>query len=148
MKYVYHGAVKHDENGYHLRVPEILTTFDGNDLFATINKARSYLLKQLFEAGEHNNSCLPDPKVIEDLHPDLMDGETEALIDCDLDSFKREFTTRCVKKNCTLPAWLSLAAEKAGVNFSAVLQDALIDKLHLENEFSEKLHKLINDQYS
>lgn len=32
---------------------------------------------------------------------------------------------RAVKKNCTIPSWLNFEAEKAGVNFSAILIAAL-----------------------
>ena len=36
---------------------------------------------------------------------------------------------KSIKKNLTIPEWLSSEAEKAGVNFSAVLQEALRHKL-------------------
>ena len=36
-----------------------------------------------------------------------------------------------VKKNCTIPSWLNFEAERAGVNFSAVLQAALKSELHI-----------------
>jgi post-segregation antitoxin (ccd killing protein) len=38
---------------------------------------------------------------------------------------------RAVKKNCTIPSWLNFEAEKAGVNFSAVLQAALKETLNI-----------------
>ncbi|MDO4381259.1 MAG: HicB family protein, partial [Clostridia bacterium] len=38
---------------------------------------------------------------------------------------------RTVKKNCTLPSWLCYEAEKANINFSAVLQAALKRELHI-----------------
>jgi hypothetical protein len=38
---------------------------------------------------------------------------------------------RVVKKNCTIPSWLNFEAERAGVNFSAVLQAALKSELHI-----------------
>jgi antitoxin HicB len=34
-----------------------------------------------------------------------------------------------VKKNCTIPLWLNEKAEALGINFSKVLQDALVQKL-------------------
>lgn len=39
--------------------------------------------------------------------------------------------TKSVKKTLTIPAWLNTMAEKAGINFSAVLQEALAQQLHL-----------------
>jgi len=36
-----------------------------------------------------------------------------------------------VKKNCTIPSWLNVEAEKANLNFSAILQNALKQELHI-----------------
>ena len=33
---------------------------------------------------------------------------------------------KAVKKNCTIPYWLNVEAEKAGINYSKVLQDAIM----------------------
>nr|WP_314992303.1 type II toxin-antitoxin system HicB family antitoxin [uncultured Treponema sp.] len=38
---------------------------------------------------------------------------------------------KAIKKTLTLPAWLNVQAEKAGVNFSQTLQEALCKKLNL-----------------
>ena len=39
--------------------------------------------------------------------------------------------SKAVKKTLTIPSWLNIAAEAQGINFSGVLQDALIEKLDL-----------------
>ena len=46
---------------------------------------------------------------------------------------KSEFKVneKAIKKTLTIPAWLNIQAEKAGVNFSKTLQDALCEKLNL-----------------
>jgi hypothetical protein len=36
-----------------------------------------------------------------------------------------------IKKTLTIPAWLNLEAERAGVNFSQVLQNGLKEYLHI-----------------
>jgi len=38
---------------------------------------------------------------------------------------------KTIKKTLTIPSWLNIQAEKAGVNFSQTLQDALCKKLNL-----------------
>lgn len=55
------------------------------------------------------------------------------LVDVDFAEYRRKNDLRTVKKNCTIPSWLNFEAEKAGVNFSAVLQTALKDELHITN---------------
>ena len=39
---------------------------------------------------------------------------------------------RTIRKNCTIPSWLNFEAEKAGINFSAILQAALKAELNLK----------------
>ena len=36
---------------------------------------------------------------------------------------------KAVKKNCTIPYWMSVEADKAGINYSRVLQDAIYNIL-------------------
>ena len=57
---------------------------------------------------------------------DYSDGIL-TFVDVDLKAYNR-----AVKKNYTLPFWLSEKAEKEGINFSKVLQEALIQKLNVE----------------
>ena len=38
---------------------------------------------------------------------------------------------KSIRKNVTIPAWLSEAAENAGLNFSQALQYALTTRLHI-----------------
>ena len=54
------------------------------------------------------------------------------LVDVDFDEYRRRNENRAVRKNVTIPSWLNERAEEAGVNFSAVMQDALKARLHLE----------------
>ena len=52
-------------------------------------------------------------------------GDQEALIDIDFEDYRKKHDNRTVKKNCTIPYYLNAQAEKAGINFSRLLQDAL-----------------------
>jgi post-segregation antitoxin (ccd killing protein) len=49
----------------------------------------------------------------------------------DFAEYRRKNDMRAVKKNCTIPSWLNYEAERAGVNFSAVLQTALKQELNV-----------------
>ena len=53
------------------------------------------------------------------------------LVSVDVPSYAKAHFERSVKKTLTIPEWLNVAAEKRGVNFSAVLQDALRNQLNL-----------------
>ena len=57
-------------------------------------------------------------------------GSRDAL-DVDFDEYRRANDLRAVKKNCTIPSWLNVAAEKAGLIFSNLLAEAIREKLKL-----------------
>ena len=48
-----------------------------------------------------------------------------------MDSYAEKYGDKAVRKNLTIPAWLNTFAEKQNINFSKVLQDALISHLDL-----------------
>ncbi len=52
-----------------------------------------------------------------------------SLVDVDLSEYRRRMDNRTVRRNVTLPNWLNLEAEKAQINVSRVLQEALITTL-------------------
>ena len=52
-----------------------------------------------------------------------------SLVDVDLVIYRRMLDNKTVRRNVTLPNWLNQEAEKAKVNVSKVLQEALMTKL-------------------
>ena len=58
----------------------------------------------------------------------LTDGQT--LVDIDFSEYRRKHDNRMVKKNCTIPYYLNVEAEKRGLNFSRLLQEALLSKIN------------------
>ena len=78
---------------------------------------------------EDDNDQLPTPTTLSAIKAKKSD--TVTLVDVDFAEYRRKNDMRAVKKNCTIPSWLSYEAEKAGINFSATLQTALKQELHL-----------------
>ncbi len=52
-----------------------------------------------------------------------------SLVDVDLVAYRRMIDNKAVRRNVTLPNWLNVEAEKAHINVSKVLQDALMSIL-------------------
>ena len=52
-----------------------------------------------------------------------------SYVDVDFAIYRRKVDNKVVRTNVTLPNWLKQEAEKAGVNISKVLQEALMAKL-------------------
>ena len=78
---------------------------------------------------EDEHEKLPIPTLLGDVKSKKSDIVT--LVDVDFTEYRRKNDIRAVRKNCTIPSWLSYEAEKAGINFSATLQTALKHELHL-----------------
>lgn len=58
-----------------------------------------------------------------------------SMVDIDFQIYRRRLDTKAVRRNVTLPKWLNQEAEKAGINVSKVLQEALISVLNLPNHY-------------
>ncbi|MCM1127514.1 MAG: type II toxin-antitoxin system HicB family antitoxin [Lachnospiraceae bacterium] len=60
------------------------------------------------------------------------DGESfVSLVDIDFVEYRRRADNRTVRRNVTIPSWLNQEAEKAHINVSRVLQEALMTKLNV-----------------
>ena len=53
------------------------------------------------------------------------------FVDIDFASYRRRMENKTVRRNVTLPNWLNVEAEKAHINVSRVLQEALMVKLNV-----------------
>lgn len=54
------------------------------------------------------------------------------LVTVDVEEYAKTHFNKSVKKTLTIPEWLNISAQKAGINFSQVLQEALMQKLQLK----------------
>lgn len=62
--------------------------------------------------------------------PDSLqeDGIT-VIIEFDYDIYRKQHCSKAVKKTLTIPEWLNEEAMSMGINFSQVLQEALLTKI-------------------
>lgn len=51
------------------------------------------------------------------------------MILLDMDAYAEQYGEKAVRKNVTIPAWLNAFAEKQKINFSQLLQEALMSKV-------------------
>lgn len=77
---------------------------------------------------EEVGAPLPKPSSPASVADDLS---TVALVDVDLLQYRMETDTRAVRKNVSMPAWMSYMADKQGVNCSQLLQKALKKELQI-----------------
>lgn len=74
----------------------------------------------------NSKEVLPSPSSPENL---TVDDGFLMVIEFDLLSYKKRTNSKAVKKTLTIPEWLNEEATALGVNFSQVLQEALIAKI-------------------
>ena len=77
-------------------------------------------------------SCIYPAAVAKELDPDSPAGEAIVnMVAVDVAAYAKAHFEKSVKKTLTIPAWLNAAALERNINFSQVLQDALMNQLHL-----------------
>lgn len=57
-------------------------------------------------------------------------NEQVNIVLLDIDKYAEQYGDKAVRKNVTIPAWLNTFAEKKKINFSQVLQEAILEKAH------------------
>ena len=128
MKNSYPIILIREEKGFTVYIPDFDINTQGDDLTEAIEMARDAIGLMGIDMQD-DNETLPSPSAISDIK--LKSGEISSLVDVDFDEYRRKHEMRSVKKNCTIPGWLSYEAEKSNINFSAVLQEALMERLHI-----------------
>lgn len=76
-----------------------------------------------------NNEELPKVSTPVDYVVDT--GDFSCIVEFDLLQYRRTHNSKAVKKTLTIPEWLNEAAMAQNINFSQVLQDALLQKMGL-----------------
>lgn len=100
-------------------IPECLT--QGADMSQAYEMAVDALGLALEDRIKENN--IPVPTSIDSLV--IAENSYPVIIEFDLLEYKKKHSCRAVKKTLTIPEWLNDEAIKKGINFSAVLQEAL-----------------------
>lgn len=130
MKYAYPAIFAPEEEGsYGVVVPDLPGCVTcGNNVIDAIEMVRDAISMWLCDA-EDKNENIPKPSGLTD-HQTSVGGFVN-LVDVDTAEYRRENESRAVKKTLTIPSWLNVQAEKSGINFSQVLQEALRERLGL-----------------
>ena len=125
MATVYPVILSKDGNGYFVTIPDFDINTEGNDLADAIFMARDAIgLMGIQYQDDLQPLPVPFSKDFS-----LCEGDIETLVDVDFDEYRRKHDNRMVKKNCTIPYYLNVEAEKRGINFSRLLQEALLEQI-------------------
>ena len=126
MTYVYPVVFTNLGDGYMAYVPDLKINTQGDTLAQAIYMARDAIgLTGITLQDDGANVPAPSPLT----SVPHGDGEFVSMVDIDFDAYRRANDLRAVRKNVTIPGYLNDLAEKAGVNFSQVLQEGLRERL-------------------
>lgn len=128
MKNSYPILLTPEQEGFTVYIPDFDINTQGEDLTDAIEMARDAIGLMGVDM-EDDGKALPTPRKLDTVK--TAQGEIVTLVDVDFAEYRRKNEMRVVKKNCTLPSWLCYAAEKANINFSQALQEALKRELRI-----------------
>ena len=127
MKKVFYPAIFHvaEEGGYWVTFPDIPECItEGDDMEEAYQMAVDALGLALTERMEGEK--LPEVSKVEDIKED---GKI-VIVQFDLYEYNKKHNSKAVKKTLSIPAWLNEEAIALNINFSQVLQDALMEKVN------------------
>lgn len=114
-----------DEGGFDVSIPDLPDCAASGDSLAeaiedAVNQASGAILSIMEKGGE-----VPPATEYQDVHTDDPD-DFVSLIVLDMGAYSDAHAQKSVRKNITIPAWLNAYGEAHQVNFSKVLQEALL----------------------
>ena len=128
MKAVFPVIFTKVDDGYMAFVPDMDINTQGDNLAEAIEMARDAIGIMGIDM-EDEKEPIPVPADPEQIKCGA--DEMVSMVDIDFTAYRRANEKRTVRRNVSLPSWLNVEAEKAGINVSAVLQMALKQELHI-----------------
>lgn len=132
MKKVYPIIMTQGEKFIVVYVPDFNINTQGESIADAIEMARDAIGLMGIDMQDDGEE-LPTASTMEMVKANAG-SDIVSLVDVDFAEYRRKNDMRTVKKNCTIPSWLNFEAEKAGLNFSAVLQAALKNELNIQRQ--------------
>lgn len=130
MNKLFYPAIFHkaEEGGFWVSFPDFPECFtEGDDMTQAYEMAVEAMGLALVNRKEEGEE-IPQPTEVDKIS---IDDGTLVIIEFDMLDYQRKHNSRAVKKTLSIPEWLNEEATALGVNFSQVLQEALMSKLNI-----------------
>lgn len=123
---VYPVIFENDGDGYLVTIPDLDRMTQGENLADAIEMARDLISLWVMDLQDRGEAVPAAGSVKFDVPANAV----ISYVDANITEYRKKYGGQIVKKNCTLPAWLSTKAEEMGINFSKTLQEALLQKIN------------------
>ena len=124
-----------DNEGYTVVFPDLeYGATEGRNETEALQMAQDYIGSWLYE-DYLENITFPKPSSIEEITVEEdefsdMSKTFVSLVGMDIADYVRKNETKIVRKNVSIPSYLNELAKKRNLNFSQILQEALLAELN------------------
>lgn len=129
MKVMYPALFEKEDSRYNVTFPDLQEAITCGDTLEQAIEMAKECLGLCLDVRKENKEEIPvmsDPSRI-----NCANGTFVMMIEFDSIDFNKRYNKKAIRKNVTIPAWLNELAEEKNVNFSNVLQNALMKKLNI-----------------
>lgn len=129
MKKLFYPAIFHkaEEGGFWITFPDFPECMTQGDEMQQAYEMVVDALGLAIASREEEGVNIPSPSEPHQITPEA--DSFCVIIEFDMLAYKKRTNSKAVKKTLSIPEWLNEEATALGVNFSQVLQEALIQKI-------------------
>lgn len=128
LKKLFYPAVftPEDDGGYSVAFPDMNGCFTQGETIEDAYKMAFDALGLAIDFLESEKRTIPSPSTPNEIK--LNENEFVVIIEFDMLEYQKKHNSKSVKKTLTIPQWLNEEAMAKNINFSQVLQEALLIK--------------------
>lgn len=128
LKKLFYPAVftPEDDGGYSVAFPDLDGCFTQGETIEDAYKMAFDALGLAIDFLECEKRTIPSPSTPNEIK--LNENEFVVIIEFDMLEYQKKHNSKSVKKTLTIPQWLNEEAMAKNINFSQVLQEALLIK--------------------
>lgn len=131
VKIYYPAVFQKEDTGYSVWVPDIEGCVSQGESISEAMENITDAIGLMLETLADHNLDIPAPSSPEKIKTE--ENQFVSVVPFDPAEYDEKYSAKAVKKTLTIPNWLNTMAERSNINFSAVLQKALIEEFHLGN---------------
>ena len=128
MNRLFYPAIFHkaEEGGFWVTFPGIPECMTQGDNMQEAYEMSVDALGLSLTTMEADGERIPKASALDEV--DAEDG-TLVIVEFNMAEYRRKYSSKAVKKTLSIPEWLNEAAVRENINFSQLLQEALMVKL-------------------
>ncbi|MBD3949432.1 type II toxin-antitoxin system HicB family antitoxin [Tuanshanicoccus lijuaniae] len=121
---IYPATFEKDEKYILVRFPDIPEAVTQGE---TLEEAYE-MAQEVLGIALEDKDVFPEASSLSDIQKQFPNAMV-SLVGIDLIAYRRKYHSKSVRKNVTIPEWISNLAQSEGINFSQTLTEALKEKL-------------------